>query len=123
MSIQRALDIEAGRASQAASQQPADDAYRPAGMSPAYLWTGIGLMAAGGSTLISGALIGGAGDGVCRDLDLDCGHLSKSMIGVGAAMIAAGGIVSVLGRNKARRSSPQIVAGQGRVWLRSRVTF
>jgi hypothetical protein len=122
-SIERATRVETARAAQAASQPAQDDAYRPGGMSPAYFWTGVGLMAAGGSTLVTGALIGSTDSGVCADLDVDCSALSKGMIAVGAGMIAAGGIVYVIGKNKARQSSPQIVAGPGLVLVRTCVTF
>jgi hypothetical protein len=122
-SIERATRVEAARAVHAASQPAQDDAYRPGGMSPAYFWTGVGLMAAGGSTLVTGALIGSTDSGVCADLDVDCSTLSKGMIAIGAGMIAAGGVVYVIGKNKARQSSPQIVAGPSLVLVRTRVTF
>ena len=117
-----------GRAEVAKLAAAQAGAYRPGGMSPAYFWTSIGLMAAGGLWLVSGAAANN-GFEFCDeveddlDLDLDCGIGTGVMV-VGAGMVGAGALVYFLGRNKARAAgNPQIVFTPKGFAVRSRFGF
>jgi len=121
-SIADAARLEVAKLGDAAAAQAAQD-YRPGGMAPAHFWTAIGLMSAGGLTLVGAAVTNEAYD-VCDQFDIDCGGgVSKAMAAVGAGLIGAGGVVWFIGRSKARASSPQIVAMPRGVALRGRVGF
>ena len=121
-SLLASAHVETMKLVEAQAQQ---DAYRPAGMSPAYFWTGIGLMAAGGLNMLAAVALNESDevDDVCDDLDLDCSDISTAMFIVGAGMVGAGGYVYYLGRRKANSSSPQIVATPRRVTIQQRIGF
>jgi hypothetical protein len=119
--LTRSIRLEMAKLADAQAQ-PANDAYRPGGMSPAYFWTAIGLMGVGGANLLSGLVLSDD-DGICDDLDIECDSISTALTVVGASMVGAGAVVYVLGKRKAAAASPSIVAGPGKVVIRSRVSF
>ena len=120
--------LDLGRAEVAKLAAAQAGAYRPGGMSPAYFWTSIGLMAGGGLYLLTGAALKDESS-LCDeveddlDLDLDCGIGTGVMV-VGAGMLGAGALVYFLGRNKARAAgNPQIVFTPKGFAVRSRFGF
>jgi hypothetical protein len=106
-----------------AERQTADD-YRPAGMSPSYFWTAIGLLGAGGAYLVSGAMAAGVDHDLCGIYDLDCGGADKTLVTLGAGLAGSGALVWMLGKKKAQAAgNPQIVTMPRGFAVRSRVSF
>jgi hypothetical protein len=116
------LRVEAARLALAQSAQAQQGAYRPGGMSPAYFWTSIGLLSAGGTYLVTGALV--QNDSVCSELDIDCDDLSVGLVVLGAALVASGGIVWYAGKRKARAvTNPELQLTPHGVTVRNRIRF
>jgi hypothetical protein len=91
-------------------------------MSPAYFWTSIGLLSAGGTYLVTGALV--QNDSVCSELDIDCDDLSVGLVVLGAALVASGGIVWYAGKRKARAvTNPELQLTPHGVTVRNRIRF
>jgi hypothetical protein len=77
-------------------------------MPPGYKWTGISLLAAGGGTILTGAVLA---EDACLDVSGDevyCSDFKKGWIGAGVAMAGAGAIVLAIGANKRQPATLQI---------------
>ena len=83
------------RAAKKLASQPAQKTRIP----PGYLWTGVGLMGAGGLTILSGLTIA---DEACEEdfSDLDCGAFKAGWIGAGVAEAGVGALLIYLGNKK-----------------------
>jgi hypothetical protein len=88
-------------------------------MPPAFLWTGVGLLAAGGATMVAGAVTDRY-EVTC--LALECVNNRKARLWGGAALLVAGGVVLYVGHSK-RGSRPQILTGPGRIGLKQTIKF
>jgi hypothetical protein len=111
-SLARAVREEAAKQAQSAQ------AARP-GMSPAFKWTGIGLLIGGGLTLATGVLV----DNACLENgDYDapfCDDLQTAWIATGGAIAGAGVAMLVIGNAK-RGPAPAVTLGARRVSWRLR---
>jgi len=120
--LSTSLRVEAARLALAQSAQTQQGAYRPAGMSPAYFWTSIGLLSAGGTYLVGAAVV--QNDSVCSELDISCDDLSVGLVVLGAALVASGGIVWYAGKRKARAvTNPELLLTPHGVTVRNRIRF
>ena len=112
----------------AAAQAAQDEEYRPAGMTPAYFWTSVGLMIGGAGLLGTGALVGNSDSDACDEIeeetDVDCEDIGTLMMVSGAGVLGAGVLVWFLGKNKAKAAgNPQIVPTPRGVAVRGRFEF
>lgn len=104
--LQDSARVEAFKVAFAESAQGSSDDYRPGGMKPGYFWGGIGLMASGAAWLTSGALVSTTCSSI-GGIEIDCGGVSKVYIVGGAALLAAGAVVFMMGKKDAK-ANPEI---------------
>jgi hypothetical protein len=112
-SLSRAAREEAVR------QAAAQPSSRPP-MSPAFKWTGIGMLIGGGVALATGVLV----DNACledgeHDADF-CNDLQTAWVGTGAAVAAGGAVVLLMGNGRRASSAPAVSVSARRVAFRLR---
>jgi hypothetical protein len=118
--LQESARVEASKFAAALSAQ--SDDYRPGGMKPGYFWGGIGLMIAGAAWMTAAALVSTTCASIAGFDDVDCGGVSKGSIVAGAGLLAAGGVVFMMGKKEAR-ANPQISWTPHGVAVRTQFTF
>jgi hypothetical protein len=99
----------------ALAAQQAERTEMPAGLK----WSGIGLLAGGGATM----LIGAGMDDDCHDPDFSCSDLRAGFYVVGGILAGTGAALLAIGSAKRRPVSPSLVMQRGRLLLQQRVTF
>ena len=105
-------------ASAQATEPPADQRFPPA-----FLWTGIGLMAAGGLYVVVAAIVEELCDNSSTST-LRCESNHGFVRGVGIGLAGAGGVVLAIGASKRGKTSPQIVTMPGRgIAIQQKVVF
>lgn len=113
--LRAAARAEAARQAQQAIQ-------RDTRMAPGYLWTGAGLIIAGGGSLLLAAVIDR--DRCARDDGLskvDCINLRPALTVLGAAAAAAGLVVLAVGRH--HREPVTVLITPTRVAVRAAIVF
>jgi hypothetical protein len=102
-------------------QDQADD---ESGITPAFKWTGIGLLIGGGSSMLTAATID---DESCDDFDddVDCDDVRTGLVIFGAVTAATGAALLFIGKARAdrKKASAEILPTRRGVLMRTRLSF
>jgi hypothetical protein len=94
------------------------------GITPAFKWTGIGLLIGGGSSILAATVID---DEDCDDIDSDvtCDDIRTGLAIFGAAAAGTGAALLFIGKARAdkKRASPEILPTRRGVVVRTRFSF
>jgi hypothetical protein len=94
------------------------------GITPAFKWTGIGLLIGGGSSILAATVID---DEDCDDLDSDitCDDVRTGLAIFGAVAAGTGAALLFIGKARAdkKKASPEILPTRRGVLVRTRFSF